>query len=305
MELRHLRYFVAVAEEKNLSRAAQKLHIQQPPLSQQIRAMENELGFELFHRHPKGVDLSVGGAVFLVEAKSILDSVQQAQRRAQRAASGIEGVISVGLTSSAASHPLVPQILSAFRNRFPAIEINFREGNAAELSNSISSGKLDVAFLRMPVSKNDKLAYQVLDQEELLLVLPINHPLLKRNAKSGSMPIISLKSLPNEQFILVRTPGAPGMYSNLIDACKAIGFTPNITVEIDRMLTNICLVAAGVGVSIVPYSMRGLHADRVVYCRIQERVAGLTAPLTLASSNNPPSPANQHFLASAIQFLSQ
>ncbi len=296
MELRHLRYFVAVAEEKNFTRAAERLGMQQPPLSQQIRALEQELGFDLFRRHPKGVDLSIGGSVFLDEARSILENVGRGAARAARAANGIEGNISVGFTSSAAAHPLIPQIVRAYRAARPGVTLNFQEGNAHELTTAVAAGKLNVAFLRRPVVAPVGLVFHRLLEEEMLLVLPMGHRLLKK-CDGSRMPAISLKSLRDEQFILVRKHGAPGMYSNLIDACVRAGFTPNITIEVDRMLSNISLVAAGVGVSAVPASMKGFHDGSVVYCHIREGGAELGAPLTLVCQEFEGVPAVAHFLA--------
>ncbi len=303
MELRHLRYFVVVADEGNFTRAAQKLNMQQPPLSQQIKALEDELGFVLFHRHPKGADLTIGGATFLKEAKSILENVAHAAVKASHAARGIEGSISVGFTSSAAAHPLVPQILRSHRARKPGVEVEYREGNAAEISQAIRSGKLDIGFLRMPVGNNAELSFHRLAEEELLLVLPEGHHHLKSKT-ANKMQVISLKSLRDEPFILVRKPGAPGMYSNLVAACERAGFTPNIVAEVDRMLSNICLVAAGVGISVVPASMKGLHAGMVTYCRIRESGADLDAPLTMVSRKSEGAPAVQHFVAEARRLVS-
>ncbi len=302
MELRHLRYFVAVAEEGHFTRAAERLGMQQPPLSQQIRALEQELGFDLFKRHPKGADLTPGGAAFLAEARAILENVQQAAVRAGRVADGSAGTIAVGFTSSAAAHPLIPQIVRAYREAWPGVSLDFKEGNAAELTEAIAEGKLQLAFLRLPVSRPPGIVFQQLLEEEMLLVLPVGHPLLQ-NRRGDDMPAISLKSLRDERFILVRRHGAPGMYSNLIDACKRAGFTPQIAIEVDRMLTNISLVAAGAGISAVPASMRGFHPDSVVYCRIRDGVPGLSAPLTLATRDDDPPPAARHFLDMVTQQL--
>jgi DNA-binding transcriptional LysR family regulator len=296
MELRHLRYFVVVAEEGHFTRAAERLGMQQPPLSQQIRALEDELGFELFRRHPKGAALTVGGSVFLQEAKAILDSVNRAAAHAARVALGSEGTISIGLTSSAAAHPLIPRIVRAYRAAWPGVRSEFREGNAAEMTEAVAAGKLDVAFLRRPVDRPAGLAFHNLLEEEMLLVLPAGHHLLREHT-GAAMPAISLQSLRDEQFILVRKHGAPGMYSNLIEACMRAGFTPNIAVEVERMLTNISLVAAGAGVTAVPASMKGFHADSVVYCSIRDCGPELGAPLTLICLEADAAPAVQHFLA--------
>lgn len=298
VELRHLRYFVVVAEEGHFTRAAERLGMQQPPLSQQIRALEDELGFALFRRHPKGAELTVGGRVFLKEAQAILQGVEQAAVRAARAADGSEGSLALGFTSSAAAHPLIPRIMRAYRDAWPAVSLELREGNAAELIDAVDTGKLDIAFLRLPVSRPPGLAFHRLLEEEMLLVLPAGHALL-RGRQRKEPPAISLKSLKDERFILVRRHGAPGMYSNLLDACERAGFTPRVAIEVDRMLTNISLVAAGAGVSAVPASMKGFHADSVVYCRIRDGGAALGAPLTMVSRSDDVSPAGRNFLTLA------
>lgn len=304
MELRHLRYFVIVAEEGHFTRAAERLGMQQPPLSQQIRALEDELGFALFRRHPKGADLTIGGEVFLLEARAILDSVGNAVMRAARVANGTEGMITIGFTSSAAAHPLIPRIVRAYRTLRPGVSLEFKEGNAAELTDAVTTEKLHLAFLRLPVSHPDRLVFHRLLEEEMLLVLPIGHAAIKKHTGSG-MPTVSLKALRDEQFILVRRHGAPGMYSNLVDACVRAGFAPNITIEVERMLTNISLVAAGAGVSAVPASMKGFHDDSVVYCRIRDGGAELRPPLTLACKELGTPPAVQHFLTEAMRIVTK
>jgi DNA-binding transcriptional LysR family regulator len=295
MELRHLRYFVVVAEELHFTRAAERLGMQQPPLSQQIRALEQELGFELFRRHPKGADLTAGGTVFLQEARAILAGVDAAAQRAARAADGSEGTLSIGVTSSSVAHPVLPDILRAYRARYPKVSLDLREGNAAELTEAIDSGKLDAAFLRQPVRRPARLAFHQLLEEDMLLVLPADHRLL-RNRTDGATPTIALAELADENFILVRKHGAPGMYSNLVQACEQAGFTPRIVHEIDRMLTNISLVAAGVGISAVPASMREFHKERVVYCRISGPRELLVAPIHLVYRHEEQAPAVVNFL---------
>src|SRR5215470_9150017 len=121
MELRHLRYFVAIAEEKSFTRAAKRLDMQQPPLSQQLRALEDELGFRLFDRRPKGVEITAAGAVFLEEAQGLLAGVRRASQRAARVAAGVGGTLSVGFTSSAATHRIAPDVIAEFRRKYPAI----------------------------------------------------------------------------------------------------------------------------------------------------------------------------------------
>lgn len=304
MELRHLRYFLIVAEEQHFTRAAERLEMQQPPLSHQIRMLEKELGFDLFRRHPKGAELTAGGVAFLAEAKAILRSVELAAAKAARAAQGYEGTIVIGFTSSAAAHPLIPGIIRAYRDAYPGVHLDLREGNAAELTEDIEEGKVNLGFLRSPVSQPRGIGFHQLLDEEMLLILPVGHALLNKPQK-GEMPVVSLKALVDEQFILVRRHGAPGMYSNLIEACENAGFTPRIASEVERMLTNISLVAAGGGISVVPASMKDFHRDSVVYCRLRDARPALVAPITLVSRSASISPAEKNFLELAKKFTRQ
>jgi len=294
MELRHLRYFIMVAEERHFTRAAARLNMQQPPLSQQIRALEQELGFDLFKRHPKGVDLTAGGLVFLDEARIILARVEQGSLKASRAAQGIEGTLVIAFTSSAAAHPLIPKIIRAYREQYPGVELSIKEGSAREVTEDATEKRIDLGILRAPVSGHQSLTFHRLLNEAMLLALPSGHPLLK-----GANPTVSLGDLKDERFILVRRPGAPGMYANLIKACQNAGFEPKIAFEVERMLTNVSLVAAGEGISVVPASMRDVHRESVVYCRIHDARPRLLAPITLVRRTFNPSTPLQNFIGLA------
>ncbi|MET3455091.1 MULTISPECIES: LysR family transcriptional regulator [Pseudomonas] len=294
MELRHLRYFIMVAEERHFTRAAARLNMQQPPLSQQIRALEQELGFELFKRHPKGVDLTAGGLVFLDEARVILSRVVQGSLKASRAAHGIEGTLIIAFTSSASAHPLIPRIIRAYREQYPGVELSIKEGSAREVTEDTTEKRVDLGILRAPVTAPQSLSFHRLLNEEMLLTLPVGHSLLK-----GPDPKISMIDLKDERFILVRRPGAPGMYANLIKACQNAGFEPKIAFEVERMLTNVSLVAAGEGISVVPASMRDVHRESVVYCRIRDARPRLLAPITLVRRTFNPSAPLQNFISLA------
>lgn len=298
MELRHLRYFIAVAEEGHFTRAAERLHMQQPPLSQQIRALEAELGFPLFLRHAKGATLTAGGAAFLAEARAILAGLDAGVVRAGLAARGAQGLLRLGFTSSAAAHDLLPRIVRAYRAAWPAVMLEFREENAGELTRALESGELHAGFLRQPVRHPYGIRFDVLAEEELLLVVPTGFPGLPP-VRPGRMPTLSLAALRDQSFVLLRHSGNLGMYASLVAACGRAGFTPQVAVEVERMLTIISLVAAGAGVSAVPASMTGFHAQNVVYCRIAERDASLTAPLTLAYREHDDAPTLRNFLAEA------
>ena len=300
MELRHMRYFIAVAEAKTFTRAAERLGIQQPPLSLQIKALEQEIGFSLFRRIPKGVELTVGGKVFFNEARAILASVERARQRANSAAHGRTGKLSLGFTTSTITHQLAPRLISGFRQTYPDIELEFQEGSAARLIEAVSRGALDMGLLRTPVSRPDGVSFHVLLKEQMLLTLPSIHPLARAayKRKSVKLATLSLRALKDEPFILTRRHGAAGMYADLVAACHRAGFMPNIVAEVENMLSNVALVAAGVGVSAVPESMRGIHAKDVAYFRPKEALQ-LAAPLNLAYLATVSNPAATRFLVFA------
>ncbi|MGZ5224456.1 MAG: LysR substrate-binding domain-containing protein [Burkholderiales bacterium] len=295
MELRHLRYFIAVAEERSFTRAAVRLGIQQPPLSQQVQALEYELRMKLFERLPRGVELTPGGAVFLEEARAVLAGLDRGASRALRTADGQEGAISVGFTSSVTAHRLAPEIIRTYRYSYPNVALDFHEGNAADLTEAVTRSELDAAIVRAPVAQPAELVFHCLLDEELLIALPVKHPLaLQKHGRAQRG--LSLTALANEPFILVRRPGAPGMYANLIAACNQLGFSPRIAAQVGHMLTNIMLVAAGVGVSAVPASMRDTHTDSVAY-RDLVQVPRLIAPITLIHRREETNPAASRFIA--------
>jgi DNA-binding transcriptional LysR family regulator len=297
LELRHLRYFVAVAEEGGFTRAAERLHIAQPPLSQQVRSLEEDLGMRLLERLPRGVRLTPAGAAFLQEARSILASVEAAQSRVKRVAAGTEGTLAIGLASSAATHPLVPRLLSDYRERYPRVDLRFVEGNAASLSEAVVAGEAHVAFVRAPVDRPPGVRFDKLLQEPMLTVFARSHA-LARIARRRKPPWVGLRELASHPLVLVRRPGAPGMYGDLMVACAEAGLAPTIAIEVGNMLTNVLLVAAGVGVSVVPSSMRGIQGERVEYAPL--RGAGrLAAPLTLISRTGDPNPCVGRFVALA------
>ena len=300
MELRHLRYFIAVAEAGTFTLAAARLGIQQPPLSQQIKLLERELGFGLFRRLPKDVELTVGGNVFLAEARNIVASVERASQRAAGAAHGMTGRLSVGFTTSAITHWLAPRLIREFRQAFPHVEIEFQAGSAAKLIQSVANGTLDIGAIRTPVLRPDGVSFKVLLKETMLLALPASHPIARAalTRKTKHRAVLALKQLKDESFILVRRPGAPGMYADLILACHRAGFAPKIAIEVENMLSNIALVAAGVGVSAVPESMCDIHSRDVAYFRAKE-ANKLVAPLTLASRSDATNPAAGRFLTFA------
>ena len=297
MELRHLRYFVAVAEEASFTRAAARLGIQQPPLSQQLKALEQELGLQLLRRHARGVEPTPAGAVFLEEARATLARLGAAAERSRRVALGIEGALTLGLATSAASHRAAPEAIARFRKDHPAVDLAFLEGNAAELTEAVQERRCDVALIRAPVAVTPELRFETLLREPLLAALARSHP-VAAEARKRKATSIALAALRDESFILVRRRGAPGMYADLLVACRAAGFEPRVAAEVGNMFINTTLVAAGVGVSVVPASMCESHDALVSYFRIRG-AKQLVAPLTLVSRQASGNAAVESFRAVA------
>ena len=293
MEIRALRYFAAVAETGHMTRAAVQLGIQQPPLSQQIKALERELGVALFRRHPRGMALTDAGRQFQTEALRMLQDIETVKQRMARVAKGQEGVLSVGFTSSAAAHRFMPDALRAFRRSHPGVQLRLRENNAAELTEALAAGRLHCGLLRVPVARPEGLMFETLLREPVLVAMPRDHRFAGAGEAAAPM---SLAQLCEEDLILVRRPGAPGLYADLLTLCNAQGLSPRVVAEVDRMMTNLNLVAAGVGLSVVPASMGGVHPHAIRY----QPLAGseqLDAPLTLVSREDEDNLPALHFAA--------
>jgi DNA-binding transcriptional LysR family regulator len=292
MELRHLRYFVAVAEEGHITRAAERLGIQQPPLSQQIRALETELDAQLFWRKPRGVELTPAGRALFDEARAILARTEEAVAATKRAARGEAGRIGLGFTSSASFHPFVPRAIRAFREQNPLVALTLEESGTTELVAALRGQAIDAAFVRSPVGESADLTVRPLLDEAMVAALPSGHRL---SAAGEPLP---LAALAGETFILYRRPVGPGLHDAIIAACDRAGFSPQIGQEAPRMLSTLSLVAAGLGVTVVPASMSRLEAEGVVY-RALDPVAELSAPLNLAYRRGETTAAVRRFVALA------
>jgi DNA-binding transcriptional LysR family regulator len=290
MELRHLRYFVAVAEERHITRAAERLGIQQPPLSQQIQALERELDAQLFRRKPRGVELTSAGRALLDEARAILARVDAAVAATRQTARGEAGRIGLGFTSSASFHPFVPRAIRAFRERHPRVALALEESGTVELVEALRAERLDVAFVRSPIGASANLTVLPALDEPMVVALPSGHRLADPAAP------LALAALAGETFILYRRPVGPGLHDAIIAACDRAGFSPQIGQEAPRMLSTLSLVAAGLGVSLVPASMSRLDAEGVSYRPLDE-TAALTAPLNLAYRANEAAAAVRGFIA--------
>jgi DNA-binding transcriptional LysR family regulator len=291
MELRHLRYFIAVAEEGHVTRAAARLGMQQPPLSQQIRALERELDVQLFRRKPRGVELTAAGSALLADARAILSHVDHAFAATRRTARGEQGRIAVGFTSSAPFHPFVPRVVRAYREAYPLVSVTLEEGGTTELVEQLRNERIDAAFIRTAIANREGLAVDALLQEPMVLALPQAHRLAHHAGASAALP---LKVLAGETFIVYRRQSGPGLYDAILSACNAAGFSPRVVQEAPRIVSTLNLVAAGLGISLVPESLQRMRMDGVVF----RPVAGAQpkAPLFLAARRGETSAAVRRFL---------
>lgn len=289
MELRHLRYFIAVAEELNFTRAAEKLHIAQPPLSQQIQHLEAELGFQLFRRTKRTVHLTAAGQVFFEEAGKILQQVDRAIQLGRQTSRGELGQLTIGFVSSAA-HNVVPAILQAFRTRCPAVKLELHELTTNEQLQRLRFGQIDIGFVRPPVEE-DGINSEIIFREPLIVALPETHHLADR-AK------VELRQLSTEPFILFPRSLAPGLYDPIVSLCQQAGFSPIAAQEAIQMQTIVSLVAAEMGVAIVPASMQNFQRSGVVYKALPESTCIVAIALIWRSD---PTAAVQRFLEVARQ----
>jgi DNA-binding transcriptional LysR family regulator len=257
VELRHLRYFVAVAEELHFGRAARRLHIAQPPLSQQIRRLERELGVRLLHRTSRRVELTDAGHAFLVEARLTLAQADRATQVANRAASGEAGQLIIGHMASAELN-VFPRLLPVFQKRYPAVDLAFQLLGASEQFELLRAGEIHAGFLRLPA--NDRtLTVKPIVREPLVAVLPEHHPLARRRS-------VTLQALRGERFVLFPRSHATGYYDTLVATFRKAGLEPTIIQETKRLHTALSFVATGRGVSLMPKCVARLARPGVV-CR--------------------------------------
>jgi DNA-binding transcriptional LysR family regulator len=294
MELRHLRYFIAVAEAGHITRAAEHLGMQQPPLSQQIRALERELDVQLFRRKPRGMELTDAGRALLSDARAILAHIDHAFASTRRTARGAQGRIAIGFTSSAPFHPFVPRAIRAFRDAFPLVSLTLAESGTTELIGDLREERVDVAFIRTPVADPAGLVVDRLLEEAMLVALPSEHRLAQTGRAEHAG--INLQRLAGETFIVYRRHTGPGLYDAIIAACHAAGFSPLVGQEAPRIVATLNLVAAGLGLSIVPASLQRMQMDGVTYRRLTG-TAQPKAPLLLASRRGDTSAVVRQFLA--------
>ncbi|MDM7252391.1 LysR family transcriptional regulator [Klebsiella grimontii] len=265
IELRHLRYFIAVAEELHFGHAAARLNISQPPLSQQIQILEQQIGARLFARTNRSVSLTEAGRQFLADSRQILSQVDDAAARAARLHHGETGELRIGFTSSAPFIKAVSDTLSTFRRRYPDVHIQTRETNTREQIVSLNEGALDLGLMRN-TQLPETLVWERVLREPLLAMVPRDHPL-------ASQPRVSLRELAREPFVFFDPHVGTGLYDDILGLLRRYDLTPTIAQEVGEAMTIIGLVAAGLGVSILPASFRRVQLSEMCWLPIEEQDA--------------------------------
>lgn len=256
MDLRQLSYFVAVAEELSFSRAAVRVHISQPPLSRQIAKLEQELGAVLLARSSHEVVLTPAGDALLEQARRLLAQASGIKDVVARAQRGETGSLRIGFVGSTL-YTSVPALLSQYRQLYPQVAVSVQQATVAKQTEMLKNGDIDVGIIRQPIT-DARLTTRSLFKEDFMVALPAHHPLAGRQA-------IALKALADEDFVFFSRSEAPAIHEQLRRMCEAAGFSPRIVQEVYPMSTVVGLVAAGVGIAIVPESMQRLRMQHVLY----------------------------------------
>jgi DNA-binding transcriptional LysR family regulator len=281
MELRHLRYFAAVAQYLNYSETSRRLHVAQPAISQTILDLEDELGVELLLRTKRSVQLTAAGTAFLREAEEILRRSHEAQQLAQRAARGEVGTLGVGFFGTAFA-PVLPTLVQAYRRKFPDVELRLFELNPDQQLVAFDEGRIDLGFTRrLPSDRRVEFEEEVVYTDQLAVALPAAHAFAKYK-------VIRLKSLASEPFVQFHRHGASSLFDEVIAVCRRAGFCPRIIHEPNLMATVITLVESGLGVSLIPRCVRTLNRPQAVIRPIIPKSAPIPLCVTWRKSAHNP-----------------
>ncbi|WP_067620928.1 LysR family transcriptional regulator [Alicyclobacillus acidiphilus] len=259
MELRQLEYFIAVAEELHFGRAASRLGMTQPPLSQQIRQLEDELGVLLFHRTNRRVELSDAGRVYLGEVRRLFALLQQAEQMARKAQLGKMGRLVLGFVGSA-TYDVLPSVIRVYQDQYPDVDLVLHEMPTPDQIDALLNGTIDVGVLRPPTS-HPALTVRTIRRDQCVAVVPVSHRLAAEKS-------ITMKQLRGEQLILVSRSIWPGLYDSIVTLFHEAGVSPSIRLEVTEVQTVVGLVGAEIGVSILPGSTQHVHTRDVRYLPI-------------------------------------
>ncbi|HWR06651.1 LysR family transcriptional regulator [Sporomusa sp.] len=288
MELRHLHYFIAVAEELHFSRAANRLNMAQPPLSQQIQNLETEIGVPLFYRTKRQVELTGAGKVFLEKAYQITADVEKACVAAQNTHQGKLGRLIVGFTGIATFN-MLPRLIPAYRAMYPFVELTLRQLGTTDQVQALLKEELQVGILCLPVVASE-LNFEIVCRDSFVVALPKDHPLAAESH-------IDVQQLAPESFIMTTRKVGEGYHDGIINICRRAGFEPRISQEVHELQTSVSLVAAGMGIALLPGSIQELNIKGVVYRRIKNAIPPLET--AIAWNKNQKSPSVENFLALA------
>lgn len=281
MDIRQLKYFLAVADTLHFTRAAEHLSIAQPPLSQQIRKLEGEIGAPLFHRLSRGVELTEAGKRLQIDAQHVMDAAESALVNAQRAARGISGRIRLGFASSSVFHSSVAKTLRAFRSQYPQVELAPHESDSPSHIKALHDSRLDAAFVRLP-GENSELDFMTVANEELRLVLPAEHPL-------AGQPEICPIDVIGEPLILAPAWTSPALYEVILGVFRHFGSEPLLSQQAPQVSSCPNLVASGFGISLIPESVCQVRSEGVKYARLKEYSPSIS--IVLATRKGDLSPA--------------
>lgn len=256
MELRQLRYFVAVAEERHFGRAAKRLRLSQPPLSAQIKGLEEELGVKLFQRSTRQVALTDAGRTFLERAEGILEAVEEAKEAAKGADEGVRGRLEIGFISSA-TLGLLPPAIRLFRERFGGIEIELRELTSAQQIDALYAGEIRVGLVRLPL-RAPGLRFEPLQEESFVVALPSGHPL-------EALESVPLEAMVDQPLIFFTRQLMPSLHAQIVELFQRVGAFPNVVQHAVHLQTIVGLVASDVGLAILPEPAERLSREGVVY----------------------------------------
>ncbi|TFW16445.1 LysR family transcriptional regulator [Duganella callida] len=293
MELRHLRYFVAVAEELSFTRAAERLHIGQPPLSHQIQQLEAEVGAQLLERSKRWVRLTEAGKLFLDDARRVLALSEQAVQTARRAEQGEAGELRVGFTFSTPLTPLFAALINRYRQRYPGVRLTLQEMSTLGQIEALAGRELDLGLVRPPeLTLPDAVTLTILRRDPLVMVLPDGHPLAAQDS-------IAISDLKGEPLVMYPESAGTGIHPQINRLCREAGFQPTIAMEAGEASTIIGLVAAGLGVSVLPSSFNIIQMRGVCYRPLADPQA--TTALYLARRKDATSPLVAAFVAVATE----
>ncbi|NKB56404.1 MAG: LysR family transcriptional regulator [Alphaproteobacteria bacterium] len=296
-DIRQLQRFVAVATERNFRRAAARLHVSQPPLSDSIRQLEEEIGSPLLLRTRRHVELTRAGEVFLERARLILSQLDESVRLTRAVAEGLSGQLTVGFFPTA-TYDILPRIVRRYRAQYPDIGLRFIELATAEQPAALEQSRIDVALFLAPTVDRKGLAQEAILREPLLAALPDDHRLVSRKR-------IDLRDLSNEPFVFIPPRWGTGYHARVFHACQEAGFTPNVIEEVEQLHTMVSLVGAGLGVSIVAASVSRFRPPNVVFRALKD--SSLYIEFGLAWRGDEQSPAITAFLdiAREVAMISQ